>query len=372
MTNAEQALRVLIDAHMVGAGETGNETYVANLIHHLPPLPAVQCAAAVTPRHAGGFTSAATQLPLRPPGDWLRLLYTLPGLCRQWRADLLHVTYIAPFWLPCPFVVTVHDVVFKRHPEFFSPRDRLLFATLLPSTLHGARAIVTLSQHARQEIVHFFPTVKHKVFVTHGAAGEHCRVVDDQPRLAEVRARYGIRPRFVLAVGNVQPRKNLVRLIKAFAICANQPELQLVIVGRAQWRSSTVHAAVQALGLEDRVRFTGYVPDADLVLLYNAAALFVYPSLYEGFGLPILEAMACGVPVVASGTSAMPEVAGAAALLVDPQQVEQIAHSMRRVLAEPDLAAMLRQRGLEQAARFEWGQTAQDTVAVYRTVLSGR
>lgn len=365
-------LRVLIDAHMMGSGETGNETYVVNLLQHLSQLSGVKCGAALTPDDTPPSDLPGVDLvPLRLPGNWLRLLHALPSACRNWEADLVHVTYVGPFSLPCPMVVTVHDVSFKRYPAFFSPRDRLLFATLLPVTLRRSSAVVTVSQHSKQEILDVYPFLDGKVYVTPEAPSSLFRPTVRKEWLNTVRARYGICSEFILAVGNLQPRKNLLRLIRAFASIRQEMEaIQLVIVGKAQWQSSAVYAEVRRLGVEQDVKLTGYVPDDDLVLLYNAAQVFVYPSIYEGFGLPILEAMACGTPVVASNTSSMPEIAGTAAILVDPYQVNEIQAAIQRILSDPDLSLSLSQEGLKRAEAFSWLGTARDTLQVYTSLIT--
>jgi glycosyltransferase involved in cell wall biosynthesis len=368
------ALRALIDAHMLGSQETGNETYIVNLLQHLPALPGIRCGAALAPDSPPppGLRDIEF-IPLGLRGNWPRLLYALPRACRRWQADILHVTYVGPFPAPCPLVVTVHDVSFKRHPEFFSARDRLLFATLLPATLRRASAVITVSRHAQQEILWAYPYLAGRVHVTPEAPSPIFRPVEQEEALQSVRARYGIHAQFILVVGNIEPRKNLLRLIQAFASLRQQwPSLQLVIVGQAQWQSSAVYARVRSLGLEQNVVFTGYVPEEDLVLLYNAAQVFVFPSLYEGFGLPILEAMACGTPVVTSNTSSMPEVAGEAALLVDPTDVQAIAEAIEGLLRDESLRHSLGARGTEQANRFSWPKAAQETLATYQAVVGTR
>lgn len=366
-------MKIVVDAHMVGSRETGNETYVVNLLLNLARLPGIECAAGVMSDvnlPALLHDSSLKLFPLCPSGNLARLVYTLPAMCQRWQADVLHVTYIGPFFVPCPLVVTVHDVAFKHHPEFFSPRDRLLFATLLPVTLQRASAVITVSRHARQEIIALFPYLSGKVHVTPEAASTLFRPIGEEGSLQTVRSRYGIRSEFILAVGNLQPRKNLLRLISAFASVRHRMKsVQLVVAGKAQWKSSAIYAEVKRLGLESDIVFTGYVSDEDLALLYNAAKVFVYPSIYEGFGLPILEAMACGTPVVTSNTSSMPEVAGDAAILIDPYQEEQIGDAIQQVLTNPDLRLSLSEKGLKHAQRFSWHRTAQETVRVYQTVL---
>lgn len=365
-------MRVVIDAHMVGHHETGNETYVVNLLAGLAPLLGESLAAAADPASVWSPALAQTGLaclPLTPSGDWRRLLYTLAGACRDWRADILHVTYIAPLRVPARLVVSVHDISFKRQPEFFSPRDRLLFATLLPFTLRRARAVLTISEHARREICQVFPYVADRVYAIPLAPAATYRPLRDPAYLAALRRRYALNQPFWLTVGNMQPRKNLRRVVRALAVTPEAWRRPLVIVGQAHWQASEVYAEVERLGLHNWVVFTGYVPDDDLVGLYNAAEAFIYASLYEGFGLPILEAMACGTPVICSNVASMPEVAGDAALLIDPVDETAIAAAWQRLVTEKDLADELSQRGLAQAARFSWVQTAAATFDVYARVM---
>jgi glycosyltransferase involved in cell wall biosynthesis len=179
--------------------------------------------------------------------------------------------------------------------------------------------------------------------------------------------RWSIRRPYILAVGNLQPRKNLLRLIEAFAQLITERRIphQLVLAGKAKWRESDIHRTVRRLGIEDRIVFTGRVPDEDLACLLNGAELFVYPSLYEGFGLPVLEAMACGTPVVTSNCTSIPEVAGDAALLVDPYRVDELADAIHHVLSDESLRARLREKGLARSQMFSWRQTARKTWTAY-------
>lgn len=369
-------LRVLVDAHMVGRQETGNETYIVNLLAHMAQLREVRCGAVVTPGVPLPHTIIEADIDLlflRSNSNWRRILCTLGHFCQEWRADILHTTYVGPPFLPCCHVTTVHDVSFRRYPQFFSLRDRILFATLLPLTLRRVDGVITVSQHAKREVLHFYPFLEGKVYVTLEAVSDFFSPVTDARLLSEVRDRYGIAGRFILAVGNLQPRKNLVRLVEAFSKIARAvPDLQLVVVGKAEWRSSVIFSLVRALGIEQRVVFTGYIPNGDLKLLYSAAEVFVYPSIYEGFGLPVLEAMACGSPVVASKTSSIPEVTGEAALLVDPLDIEGIVHSILRIIEDEDLQAELSRKGLRRAKQFSWDRLAADTVEVYKMTVNQR
>jgi glycosyltransferase involved in cell wall biosynthesis len=207
------------------------------------------------------------------------------------------------------------------------------------------------------------------VMVIPEAANARYRQLDPDA-VAPALGRYGVEPPYILYVGSLEKRKNLPRLLQAYArLRQDLPGWKLVIVGARKWKSAPIFDTLSRLGLEPYVHFTGFVEEDDLPALYNGADLFCFPSLYEGFGLPVLEAMACGTPVVTSSTSSLPEVAGEAALLVDPYDVEAIAAAMRRVLSDPELAQDLRARGLARAAQFTWERTARETIAVYERVL---
>lgn len=367
-------MRVLFDAHMVGQQETGNETYIVNLLEYMVRFPDVVCGAVV---HSQSELPVAIKqsnrieiIPLHSNNNWHRLGFELPQICRRWKADLLHVTYISPFFKACPIVTSVHDVVFKPFPSFFPPRDRLLFHTLFPWTLRKANKIITISNFSKYEILRYYPFLSGKVDVTYLAASNNFRMSDDIEICRQITTQYGLSPRFVLAVGNLQPRKNLYRLVQAFAdVKAQIRDLTLVIVGKAQWRSSEIFNLVEEWGLQREVIFTGYVSDQQLVALYNAATVFVYPSIYEGFGIPILEAMTCGTPVIASNTSSMPEIAGDAAILINPYSTQSITDALLRVLTDHRLAESLSERGLKNIERFSWQKTAELTLKIYEDTL---
>jgi glycosyltransferase involved in cell wall biosynthesis len=369
-------LRVLIDAHMVGERETGNETYIANLIRGLQSLETPDQFLIATAHRdtlnrqlelGSRFRVVdVSQSPIK------RLLADLPRIARQERVDLIHVTYTAPVWVSAPFVVTVHDIAYRHHREWFSFRDRLVLEIGVGLTLKRATKVITVSEHARQDICNCYNIPADKVAVTHEAADTRLyRVIDNRHRVQEALARYGIAERYILSVGNLQPRKNLHRLVKAYAILREKAKIQhkLVIVGKAQWRTSELYSLIHERQLDQDIVFTGYVPDKDLPLLYNGADVFAYPSLFEGFGLPVLEAMACGTPVVTSAVASIPEVATDAAILVNPCQVDEIAEAIQAVLSMPRLAEELKQRGLQRVARFSWRETAEETLEAYKNSI---
>ena len=370
------ALRVLVDAHMVGQRETGNETYVRGLLSGLRQLPDLRVAAAVqagVTLPAELTTGGVDLLPLRSSSNWWRLAWGLEAECRRWEADLLHVTFIAPPRCSRPVAVTVHDVSFRRYPEFFSTRDRLLFATLLPLSLRRASAVLTDSEHARQEIAHYFPLLKTPVSVVPLGVSGRFHAKHNTTERVMVQNRYGTAESYILAVGNLQPRKNLAELVRAFATVHDRfPEMRLVVAGQAQRRSSRLLPLAESMGVARHVVFPGYVPQDDLGALYRCASVFVHPSIYEGFGLPILEAMACDTPVVALNASSVPEVVEDAALLTDPATKDGLASAICQVLEDRDLAHQLVARGRERVKRFSWRATAQKTTEVYRSISGKR
>ena len=295
-------------------------------------------------------------------------------IARQRHLRLVHdPTGTAPLLLTgARRVVTIHDVIPYLYPETSTRLDRLIYRRWLPLAVQRVDAIITVSEQSRADIVRHLRVGPEMVTTIPLAAGRGFRPLAE-PETRPALQRYGIDFPYILYVGSIEARKNLVRLLEAYArLRAWSQRWRLVIVGPRRGNSSPVFSAVRRLGLEPHIHFTGHVEEADLPALYNGAELFVFPSLYEGFGLPVLEAMSCGTPVVTSNTSSLPEVAGDAAILVEPFDPEAIAGGMRQVLEDPALAASLRSRALARAGRFTWEQTARQTIAVYERVLEGR
>jgi glycosyltransferase involved in cell wall biosynthesis len=308
----------------------------------------------------------------------LRSAYRLPGLltvgqveiaavARRLALDVVHDPVgVMPLLLTSAVrVVTIHDAIPYVFPQTSTRFDQLVYHRWLPTAVRAAGAVITDSQSAREDIVTYLSVSPERVTATPLAADRRFRL-PDAAGVAPVLSRYGIARPYILYVGALESRKNLPRLLEAYSRLRRwSSQWRLVIVGARKWKTSPIFDTVQALGLEPHVTFTGFVEDEHLPALYAAADLFAFPSLYEGFGLPVLEAMACGAPVVTSNTSSLPEVAGDAAILVDPTNVEQIAEAMWLVLSQPALAAALREKGLARAAQFTWERTARETAAVY-------
>jgi alpha-1,3-rhamnosyl/mannosyltransferase len=302
--------------------------------------------------------------------------WIVPGLLRRLGADLYHSPYyLMPYRPGVRTVLTVYDVIPLRHPEHSSARARLFFRLTTALALRSAAQVLTISEATRQDFVTDFQVPAGHIHAIPLAADPAFRPQPPQV-IEEVRRRYNLPDRFVLYLGSNKPHKNLVRLVQAWldVLCRLQVAgCRLVIAGA--WNPRYPEArmlAEQANNLRpstfnlQSIVWLGRVPEADLPALYAAAVAFVFPSLYEGFGLPVLEAMACGAPVICSDVSSLPETAGDAALLVDPTDVDALATALGRVLNEPNLAADLRARGFEQAARFTWERTAAETLSMYR------
>ena len=286
---------------------------------------------------------------------------------------LFHATeHLLPRFKSIKTVFTLHDLIFKFFPQYHLPRNRIFLNLAMPLFLKRADAIICVSEHTRRDAVKEYGVPEEKMRVIYEGVHPRFRRIADGEALRAAQARYRLSDRFILAVGTVEPRKNLVTLFKAFkSLCEEDPALaqEVIVVGRQGWMHEPTYRAVHELGLTGRVRFLTSVEDDDLVKIYSLAQVLAFPSVYEGFGLPPLEAMACGAPVVASNAASLPEVCGDAALLVPPDDIAGWTQALRRILSDRQLRQMLQSRGPERAARFTWLSAAQETRAVYRSLL---
>ncbi len=306
-----------------------------------------------------------------------RLAWEQVGLPRQVRAlqlDVLHSPhYTMPLRHAARSVVTFCDMTFVLHPDLHQRVKRIFFPTMMRLSARRADRLIAISESTRDDLVRMWNVDRSKVTAIPLAADAEFRPRSPE-EIAEACGRYGLRPGdYILYVGMLEPRKNVDRLVEAFGTVANGlPDVDLVIAGRRGWMYDQIFARVEALGLRDRVRFTGYVPSQDLPALYGGARLFSYPSRYEGFGLPVLEAMSCGAPVVTTSVSSMPEVAGDAAILVAPDDVAGLAAALLRVSSDAACRDDLRCRGLARAKTFSWERCARETIAVYEAAFVGK
>lgn len=267
-------------------------------------------------------------------------------------------------------VFTLHDLIFLHYPEYHKLYNRWYLTLSMPRYLRAANVIVTPSEWSRQDALKTYGLPPEKIKVIYEAAAPHFQPSTQPDKLARVRQKYNLPERFILHVGTIEPRKNLSRLLEALkALLVEWPDLYLVLVGKKGWLYAPFFERLRALGLEERVIFPGYVDEADLPAFYHLAQAFAFPSLDEGFGLGPLEAMACGLPVVCSQASSLPEVTGEAALLIDPTDTTALTTALRRLLADADLRADLKWRGLTQAQKFSWTKAATELVAIYQALL---
>jgi len=371
-------VHIAIDAHSVGTGLAGNETYAANLVEALAEVGAEHLYTVYVTREeararfAGRWPHVRVRRTL-PHTPLVRIPFTLSAELRRRPVDLLHVQYTAPPFPPCPVVTTVHDLSFEHLPETFKRRSRMQLRLTVRRTTRLAAHVVAPSEYTRQDLVRTYGLDPARVSVVPLAAAPHFRPVEEKAELERVKRRYGITGEYVLAVGSIQPRKNLARLVRAYSDLrrargrSNLP--QLVLAGKRAWLYGETLGAIEAGGVSDSVVLTGYVREGDLPALYSGALCFVYPSFFEGFGLPPLEAMSCGAPVVAGDMTSLPEVVGDAGLLVNPLDEGELAQAVGRLIDDPGLRAELRGRGLSRARLFDWRETARMTLQVYRRVL---
>jgi glycosyltransferase involved in cell wall biosynthesis len=366
--------RVALDLHLLGSCETGNETYARELAKALCARGTFDYMLYVPNKSA--LPSELFHWPVvREIGhrsNAVRLAWQYPRRFIDDGASLVHMpTYVRPPWLRCACVVTIHDMSFEMFSDQLPVHLRMMLKALVRFSIRTCARVMTVSEASRRDIIRIYNVPPERIVVTPLAAAP---IFSPQRagEIARVRNTYGLCEKYVLAVGTVQPRKNLDVLIRAFSIVANEvPSHQLVIVGQSGWRGSMVYRAVDAAGLGGRVCFTGYVPEKDLPALYAGAEVFCHPSLYEGFGLPPLEAMACGTATITSSAGSLPEVVGDGARMFPATSVSDLAAVLWHLLRDPHARRDLAGRGRARAASFTWDRTARLTEEVFRSVLQG-
>ena len=341
---------VVVDADPLGRQRTGDESYVENLLRELGEDTGGLDIAAVT-RHADAVPAGIRPLTLPARSQTARMAVRLPLLLRRERPSLAHFLYVIPPLWRGPALVTVHDLSFERQPELMTTRDRVLFRSLVPGSTRRAERVLTGSEHTKRDLLERYALPEEKVVVTpYGVDPAFGRDGDERPE--------GVP--YVLLVGAIQPRKDPLTALEALARL--DPELRLVFAGPEKRGGDEVRQTIARLGLERRVDLLGHVTKPQLAELYRSAACLVFPSRYEGFGLPVVEAMACGTPVVATRAGSIPEVAADAAVLVEPGDPAALAEGIEQALASRE---SLVAAGFERARRFSWAETARSTLALY-------
>jgi glycosyltransferase involved in cell wall biosynthesis len=346
---------VVIDADVLGRQRTGDETYMTGLLRELAAAHPTDLRLAAITRRPDLVPDGIEPVELPARSQTLRMALRVPRLLRRLRPALAHFQHSLPLSCPCPAVVTVHDLSFERDRAMMAPRDRLIFRSVVPRSARRATRVLAVSELTKRDLIELYGIAEEKVVVTPNGVdpaftpnGPH---PDGEP--------------YALFVGALQPRKDATAAIEALALVGEQAP-RLVLVGPDKGGRAAAERTAQELGLGDRVDFRGHVPQEELAELYRGAACLVFPSRYEGFGLPVLEAMASGTPVVASTAGALPEVAGDAAILVEERNPVALAGGIERALADRD---RLRAAGLERVRRYSWAETARRTLEVYRELI---
>ena len=370
--------RIGINAHLLsseaGYRRAGIHQYIAQVLHHLP-WEETQPERILFTQHTTEFeqlpqfTAVSSRLPTEKRLFrilWEQLVW--PWLEHKYKIDLSHsMAFVSPLLSRKPSVVTVYDLSFLHFPDRFPTLQRIYLSTMTRRACQKAKRVITISKSSRQDVHQHFGVPLSRIDVILPGVDACYRQLPAE-EVAQFKAEKEI-GRFILHVGTLQPRKNITTLIEAFAQL-QMPDLKLILVGGKGWLYDEMFARIQALGIEEQVIFTGYVPDEELPLWYNAAELFVFPSVYEGFGMPVVEAMACGTPVIASNSSSIPEAVGEAGLMFDPHSVTELVERMQTVLNDPALQATMKEDGGHHARNFSWELAGQQTAVSYQRAMA--
>lgn len=372
-------MRIGIDATALPPQPVGAGNYIIQLIRALASTESVhEFVVFAQPRGADliGLPDEGTVewviVEARDPGSrliWEQLFF--PNLVRESGVDLLHsLHYTRPIRLPCKSVVTFHDMTFFLYPDLHTWARRLYFPQMMKASARRADELITVSNSTRNDLIEILEVDPKIVTTTQLGVTPGYMPIDDEEEKKRIIGKYNLPEHFILYVGLVEPRKNLPILIEAYKrLRGDDNKYELILAGRFGWMHEEVVDQVRKLNLEDTVRFLGYVPQQDLPLIYNLASLFVYPTIYEGFGLPVLEAMACGIPVITSDVSSLPEIVGEAGLLTPVNDLDALYKTVIRALTDTKLRQDLISKGIKRAAEFSWSKTAQLTLQVYQRVM---
>lgn len=372
-------MKIGLNAHLLsdqlGYRSAGIHSYIAHLLQHLPAEapPDWRFHALVGASSRAAFDRVAlSRSRFDTSSAWRRILWEQVGQPRQLRQfDLYHaMAFVAPLYLKAPMVVTVYDLSFLLFPDRLSAARRWYLRNFTALTCRRALRVLAISRSTASDLARLLGVNPDKIDVT--PLGYDRSVFRPLPAAAidQFGVRQGLPSRFWLFVGTLEPRKNLVMLLQAYARLPRAQRLPLILVGGPGWMADEVFATIEREGLQDSVRHLGFVPAADLPLWYNSAEAFLYPSIYEGFGLPVLEAMACGTPVVTADISSLPEVAGDAGLCLPPQDSERWTGTLLNIKQDQIWREEARERGLQRARRFSWERTAALTLDSYRKALA--
>ncbi|MBI2589814.1 glycosyltransferase family 4 protein [Candidatus Berkelbacteria bacterium] len=357
-------MKIGIDMQTTVGQKTGFGFYVENLVNNLERIDRINEYKKLIPISRADYRSLER---------WWWDQVRIPQLARRFKIDLLHQpAFSAPILFPGPIVVTLHDLIAIHYGADIPLGSRLYFGKWMPFSYRYADHIIAISEHTKRDAIKLLGLDEAKITVIYEAADSVFQPIRDRESLTSIRAKYQTGDKFILHVGTLNPRKNLEFLVKVFAEVRKRVghRWKLVITGQKGWYYEGLFKLVEKLGLQSAVVFTGYINDHDKPLLYNAASIFAFPSLYEGAGLPPLEAMSCGTPVVSSNTSSLPEMVGEGGILLSPTNLSAWARALTSLIADASLRRELAGKGRKQARRFSWERTAKETIRIYEATYA--
>lgn len=372
-------MRVGIDAHMLGDKSGGNETYYKNILLNMGKL--IKDEEIILFMNKKNNVKYINDLRNMKKENFMiskasiRNSILLPLYPLKYDLDLFHIQYFGPLVKTCPIISTIHDISFEHYPEFYTKRELAIMKKWIPYTAKTSDIIFTVSEFSKKDIANRYEINPEKIKVTYNATGENFRVIEDKNSIRNIIDKFSIDGEYILTVGNLQPRKNIPRLVQAYIKLRETNttfKYKLVIVGKKAWLFDDILRFIKESTFKDDIILTDYVTDEELVYLYNGAEFFVYPSVFEGFGLPILEAMACGTPVITSNANAMIEVSGDSALLFNPYDVDDIVYNMRVLAENRDLRLKMSESGLKRASEFSWNDTSRIVLDTYKEVIMNK
>lgn len=372
-------MKVGILSWIIDRQKTGIDNYLYSILQNMVKLKKSKELSLIHYNRTGDTIYHKTNDVIIKKMSFLTNLLSMPYAINKSKIDVLHVpahyhTQITPFFLNRNLkkILTIHDLTPLLFPETHIKKNAILWNSTLKLIKSKVDAIITDSMNTKIDCINYLKIPEEKIRVVPLAADARYKPLPHMELVKEeLKNKYKLKLPFILCVGTLEKRKNIPTLIKAFnELITNEIKHKLIIIGQKGWKYNEIFETINRLGLNDEIIFTGYVPDEDLVKFYNAADLFVYPSLYEGFGLPPLEAMACGTPVITSNTSSLPEVVGDAGIMVDPYETDVLSDEMYKILTNESLHSNLRKRGLKRAEKFSWDRTARQTWKVYQDVYN--
>lgn len=355
-------MKIAIDAQTTLGQKTGFGFYVKNLVDALAKVDPEDKYILIKPQTEKDFSTVKRFV-------WDQFIF--PGLAKKAKVELLHQPcFSAPIFYSGKVIATCHDLISVFFPENLPLASRLFYSRWMPFSYRKAMLIIASSEHTKRDIMSLLNIPESRIRVVHLAVSADFKPVESRNKISQTQNKYGTGKKYLLHVGTLEPRKNLEFLVKSFALAYREGiEENLVITGKKGWYFDGLFELVKKLHLEKKVIFTGYVEEKDLPALYSGATAFLFPSLYEGFGFPPLEAMACGTPVISSSTSSLPEVVGSAGILLPPKDERLWAKNIIKIVRDVKLAKTLRDLGLRQAAKFTWENTARKTIEVYKEAM---